>query len=91
MHYRESPIGVYCEHCALTSDIKAWARDGRVELHAIISTDGTIESLEVVSGDALFYQSALDAVRRWRYRATRLNGQAVKVDTYITVIYTMQR
>ena len=66
-------------------------RDGRVELHAIISTDGTIESLEVVSGDALFYQSALDAVRRWRYRATRLNGQAVKVDTYITVIYTMQR
>ena len=65
-------------------------RDGRVELHAIISTDGTIESLEVVSGDALFYQSALDAVRRWRYRATFLNGQAVEVDTYITVIYTLR-
>jgi TonB family protein len=66
-------------------------RDGRVELHAIISTDGTVEQLEIVSGDALFYQSALDAVRRWRYRATKLNGQAVKVDTYITVIYTMQQ
>jgi TonB family protein len=65
-------------------------REGRVELHAIISTDGTIESLEVVSGDALFYQSALDAVRRWRYRPLRLNGQAVRVDTYITVIYTLQ-
>jgi TonB family protein len=66
-------------------------REGRVELHAIISTDGTIEQLEVVSGDLLFYPSALNAVRRWRYRATMLNGQAVKVDTYITVIYTTRQ
>lgn len=65
-------------------------RSGRVELHALISTDGRIESLEVVSGDVLFYPSALDAVRRWRYRPTMLNGQAVKVDTYITVVYTLQ-
>jgi TonB family protein len=65
-------------------------REGRVELHAIISADGRIEQLEVVSGDVLFYQSALEAVRRWRYRATLLNGQAVKVDTYITVIYTLR-
>jgi TonB family protein len=65
-------------------------RNGRVELHAIITADGRIESLEVVSGDALFYQSALDAVRRWRYRPTMLNGQAVRVDTCITVVYTMQ-
>jgi TonB family protein len=66
-------------------------RAGRVELHAIISADGRIESLEVVSGDVLFYQSALDAVQRWIYRPTFLNGQAVKVDTYITVVYTMQQ
>jgi TonB family protein len=66
-------------------------REGRVELHAMIAADGSIEQLEVVSGDVLFYQSALNAVRRWRYRPTMLNGQAVKVDTYITVIYTMQR
>jgi TonB family protein len=65
-------------------------REGQVEMHAIISTEGRIESLEVVGGDGLFYQSALDAVRRWRYRATFLNGQAVEVDTYITVIYTLR-
>jgi TonB family protein len=68
---------------------KQTRRSGRVELHAIISVDGRIESLEVVSGDVVFLQSALDAVRRWRYRPTMLNGQAVKVDTYITVNYTM--
>src|SRR5579883_3344549 len=64
-------------------------REGRVELHAIIATDGTIQSLEVMSGDALFRQSALEAVRQWRYRPTVLNGQPVQVDTTITVIYTL--
>jgi TonB family protein len=65
-------------------------REGKVELRAMIATDGRIESLEVVSGDPLFYQSALDAVRRWKYRPTYLNGQAVEVDTFITVVYTLR-
>jgi len=64
-------------------------REGRVELHARIATDGSIQSLQVVEGDPMFYQSALDAVGQWHYRATILNGQAVEIDTSITVIYTM--
>ena len=66
-------------------------REGRVELHAVISTDGSVQALEVISGDALFIQSALAAVREWRYHPTILNGQAVEVDTQITVIYTLNR
>ncbi len=65
-------------------------REGQVEMHAIISTDGTIQSLQVVSGDALFLRSSIDAVSQWRYRATVLNGQPVEIETYITVIYTLQ-
>ena len=61
-----------------------------MELHAVIATDGSVQSLEVVSGDPLFVSSALDAVRQWRYRPTYLNGQPVEIDTYITVIYTLQ-
>jgi TonB family protein len=64
-------------------------REGRLELHARIATDGSIQSLQVVGGDPMFYQSALDAVGQWHYRATILNGQAVEIDTSITVIYTM--
>ena len=70
---------------------KQTGREGRVELHAIIATDGTIQSLEVVSGDPLFYSSALAAVREWRYRPTVLNGQAVEIDTRITVVYKLNR
>lgn len=64
-------------------------KEGKVELRAIVGTDGTIQSLQVVSGDAFFIQSAVDAVRQWRYRPTILNGQAVEVDTTITVTYTL--
>jgi TonB family protein len=70
---------------------KQTGREGRVELHAIIATDGSIQSLEVLSGDPLFYNSALAAVREWHYRPTVLNGQAVEIDTRITVVYKLNR
>lgn len=63
-------------------------KEGRVELRAIIGTDGTIRSLQVVSGDPLFYISAKEAVQQWLYKPTILNGQPVEIDTFITVIYT---
>jgi protein TonB len=66
-------------------------RAGRVELRAVIATDGTIQSLQVVSGDPLFYQSAIEAVRQWRYRPTVLNGEPVEIDTFISVIYNIDR
>jgi len=66
-------------------------QEGTVELHAIIATDGSIRSLQVLEGNALFYQSALDAVRQWRYKPTYLNGNPVEVDTHITVIYRINR
>lgn len=65
-------------------------KEGRVELRAIIGIDGTIQSLQIVNGDPLFDLSAKEAVVQWRYRPTILNGQAVEIDTYITVVYTMQ-
>jgi hypothetical protein len=30
-------------------------------------------------------------VREWRYRPTVLNGQAVEIDTRITVVYKLNR
>jgi periplasmic protein TonB len=66
-------------------------RSGQVQLRAMIGIDGSIQSLQVVSGDPGFYQSALHAVRQWRYRPTVLNGAPVEVDTFITVIYNIAR
>jgi protein TonB len=62
---------------------------GTVRLHAIISKDGSVQQLEVLSGHPLLVQSALDAVRQWRYRPTLLNGEPVEVDTTIDVIFSL--
>jgi periplasmic protein TonB len=62
---------------------------GNVVLHAIIDKDGKVAQLEVISGHPLLVQSALDAVKQWRYKPTTLNGDPVEVDTTITVTFTM--
>ncbi len=64
--------------------------EGTVYLHAIISRDGRITSLDVISGHPLLVKAALDAVRQWRYRPTMLNGEPVEVETSITVIFRLQ-
>src|SRR5260370_25946309 len=65
-------------------------REGRVELRAIIGTDGSIQSLQIVSSDPLFDLSAKEAVTQWRYLPTILDGQALAIYTYITGGSTMQ-
>ena len=62
---------------------------GTVRLHAIIAKNGTVEQLSVESGHPLLVQSALDAVKQWRYQPTLLNGEPVEVDTEIDVIFSL--
>ena len=62
---------------------------GSVLLHAIISKDGHVEQLSVITGHPLLIEAALEAVRKWRYRPTLLNGEPVEVDTTITVLFKM--
>jgi len=62
---------------------------GTVKIQAIVAVDGTIERLQVMSGPALLIQAAKDAVSRWRYQATLLNGHVVEVSTEIDVNFIL--
>ena len=64
---------------------------GTVRLHAIISKEGAIKELSVISGHPLLVRAALDAVQQWRYRPTLLNGEPVEVDTTIDVIFSLNQ
>ena len=68
---------------------KAARIQGTVVLKATIGKDGTIQDLTVESGPPMLQASALDAVRRWRYRPTVLDGVPVAVDTTIAVVFTL--
>ena len=62
---------------------------GTVQLRAIIGRDGRVRSVEVLSGSPLLTRAAVAAVREWRYRPTLLNGDAVEVQTLVTVRFVL--
>lgn len=64
---------------------------GIVRLNAIISKDGTIQNLTVISGHPLLVPAAMDAVKQWRYAPTLLNGEPVEVVTQIDVNFTLSQ
>jgi TonB family protein len=69
---------------------KAAGIQGTVLLEMVISKEGEPLDIRVVSSpDDNLTQSALEAVRQWRYEATLLNGNPVEVITDVLVNYTL--
>lgn len=62
---------------------------GSVLLAAEISKDGTIKDLKLISGHPMLVPAAIQAVSQWRYRPYVLNGEAIEVETQITVNFTL--
>jgi TonB family protein len=64
--------------------------DGTCTLRAIINKDGSITRLRVVKSLRKDYdQSALTAVKTWKYKPYLLNGEPVAVETTINVNYNI--
>jgi len=62
---------------------------GSVVLQAQIGKDGSVQSLQVVSGPDILASAALEAVRQWRFKPTEEAGQAVPAETRITVNFVI--
>ncbi len=63
---------------------------GPVVLEAIITTEGRVEELRVLtSPSALLSESALSAVGRWRYLPATLNRRPVRVFLTVTVEFKL--
>jgi TonB family protein len=63
---------------------------GTVRLHAVLSREGAVQQLDIVSGEPILAKAAMDAVHDWKYRPTLLNGEPVEVDTVIDVIFQLK-
>lgn len=64
--------------------------EGTVRLEALIGTDGAVKKLEVISGDPALTDSALEAVKKWRYKPIKIQGEPVEVETEIDVNFTLR-
>jgi TonB family protein len=62
---------------------------GTVVLKAVISKDGSIEELSLVSGHPMLAPAAIDAVKQWRYKPYYQDGRPVEVDTQVLVTFTL--
>lgn len=87
-----SAMCLACPSPAYPDSLRLQSRQGTVILHALIGTSGRIEQLRVLSaGWAELAQSAMKAVRTWKYQPLRLNGNPVPVDTTITVKFEFRK
>jgi protein TonB len=62
---------------------------GSVVLQARIGKDGSVQSLQVVSGPEILANAALEAVRQWRFKPAYEAGRAVPAEARITVNFTI--
>jgi len=73
------------------ADAKAEHLSGAVVLYAIVSDEGKVKDLSVVSGPEKLRQASLDAVRQWIYKPFQLNGKPVEVETMVTVMFSLSK
>ena len=73
------------------SKAKKKEMEGTVQLHAIVATNGSVRELTVISGDPILAESAMAAVKQWRYKPTLINNEPAEVDTVVVVIFELPK
>jgi periplasmic protein TonB len=63
---------------------------GPVILEAIVDEEGSVIQIKVLSGHILLRDAALEAVKRWKYSPTILNGEPIKVQSAITINFNLR-
>lgn len=62
---------------------------GQVVLQCVVNEKGDIADVKAISGHPILIQSAIDAVKQWKYKPFLLNGNAVSVESTVTVSFHM--
>jgi TonB family protein len=64
---------------------------GKVVLDVHIGADGQVTSAKAKSGHSLLGAAAVDAVLKWLYKPTLVNGAAVEVATEVEVTFNLRK
>lgn len=63
---------------------------GTVILQVTVDEEGNVTEVRVLSGHPLLDDAAVQAVKRWKYSPTYLNGEPVPVMASVTVIFNLR-
>ncbi len=61
---------------------------GDVVVQTTIDARGYVTDMKVISGPIMLRQPALDALRRWRYAPSTLNGQPISLQMQVTIKFS---
>jgi len=64
---------------------------GTVRLKLVIGKDGKVATVSLISGHPFLVPAAMDAVKRWVYAPTLLNGMPVEVETEVDVDFALKQ
>jgi len=62
---------------------------GAVSLQVLISREGSIQELQILSGPPILATAAREAVKQWHFKPYLLNGQPVETQARVTVNFTI--
>ena len=63
----------------------------RVVLNVTVSKEGKVGNVQVVRGQSIFSEAAVNAVKQWQYRPAFLNGDAVEATVEVVISFTNGR
>ena len=63
--------------------------EGPVELEALVTESGTVEKVNIVSGNPVLTRPASDAVKKWKYAPFTTDGKAVKALVPVSMTFKM--
>ena len=62
---------------------------GDVELEALVTESGTVEKVNIVSGNPVLTRPASEAVKKWKYTPFTTDGKAVKALVPVSLSFKM--
>jgi TonB family protein len=63
---------------------------GNVQIDALVDATGRVTSMRIVSGPSLLQQSAMEALRHWKYEPALLDGNPVATHLTVTIQFKLQ-
>ncbi len=75
------------EYPAMARQLKI---DGTVELDAIVTETGSVEEVNIVSGNPILTKPAADAVKKWKFAPFQQDGKPVRASAPITIVFKKQ-
>jgi TonB family protein len=73
------------------AEAKTAGTEGMVRIEAVVDRDGKVKEVKLLSGHPVLAKAAMEAVSKWQYRPTVLNGTSVEVECEIDVNFRLSK